>query len=110
MESIIVGDCPDDSINFTRATGCQNDGSFEFCLADDSSLIAEIEGMSPNISCQRGRGRAQCDIETEYLCMVSTDRLCVAPGSDVMTFAGWRLTCDLAAHPAITELVPTWYE
>jgi hypothetical protein len=110
LQSAMIDDCALDEIQFTQATGCLNDGSFEFCLANDATLIAEIEQMSPNIACGRGRGRAQCDLETEVLCSVSTDNLCLEPDSYVMSAAGWRLTCAIAAHPAVDELVPTWYE
>jgi len=110
LQVAVGNECPVNEIQFTQATGCQNDGSFEFCIAHDAMLIATIEQISPNINCERGRGRAQCDLDTEYLCMVSTGGLCLMPGSDAMSSAGWRLTCELAAHPAIFELVPTWYE
>ncbi len=109
LQPAIVDHCPVGKMHFTRATGCQNDGSFEFCLTDDPALIAEIEQMSPNISCQPGRGRAQCNAGSEYLCMVSTTGLCVAPRG-ALNAVGWQLACDLAAQPVITELVPTWYE
>jgi hypothetical protein len=110
LESVAVDGCPAFKIRFTQATGCQNDGSFEFCLADDPVLITEIMQMSPNITCGPGRGRAQCDTETEVLCMVSTDGLCLPPSHGPINDAGWQLACDLAAHPAIFQLVPTWYE
>jgi hypothetical protein len=102
--------CPTHKIRFTQDTGCQNDGSVEFCLAaGDLAALESVRALAPNVRCMRAGGRARCDLDTEVLCMVETRGLCIAHHG-ALTDAGWALVCDLAALDAVREIVPTWYE
>ncbi|MBZ0301588.1 MAG: hypothetical protein K8J31_17715 [Anaerolineae bacterium] len=103
--------CAEEIIRFTPATGCRNDGSFEFCIpADDPAALAQVFSIAPNTTCVPGRGRAGCDTATQLLCLVGTDGMCQADQPEAMTNAAWQTTCDLAGLPFISQIVPTWYE
>ena len=102
--------CPTEKIAFTQDTGCLNDGSFEFCVPTENlNAMALVRQIVPQAECGPHRGRAGCDLETEVLCMVSIDRMCIERHG-AMTDGGWQTVCDLAALPHIREIVPTWYE
>jgi hypothetical protein len=57
----------------------------------------------------RAGGRAGCDLDTEVLCFLDTAGLCTAYHG-ALTDEGWQIVCELAALPAVREIVPTWYE
>ena len=102
--------CRMDKISFTQDIGCFNDGSFEFCLpADDTDALTAAQRIAPNIVCMRAGGRARCDLDTEILCLVSTDGMCQEL-QQPMTDSGWQTVCELAALPFVRQIVPTWYE
>jgi hypothetical protein len=101
---------PAEKIRFTQDTGCQNDGSVEFCLpAHDRAALDLVRALVPEVHCMQARGRAGCDLDREMLCMVETAELCVEIHG-AMTDAGWALINELAALDAVREIVPTWYE
>jgi hypothetical protein len=103
--------CPADKISFTQETGCQNDGSIEFCLpADDPAALAAVQRIAPGVTCLQTRGRAGCDLPSQRLCLVETRGMCRPDAARAMTDAGWRTVCDLAALPFVERIVPTWYE
>lgn len=102
--------CPTEKIAFTQETGCLNDGSFEFCVPIKTlEAMAQVKEIVPQAECGPHRGRAGCNTETELLCMVPVDRLCVTYHG-ALNDAGWQIVCDLAALPQIRAIVPTWYE
>lgn len=104
-------DCTEDHIAFTQATGCQNDGSFEFCIpAEDPAALVQVLELLPEANCAPGRGRAACDAATQLLCMVPTDNMCQAAQPDALTTSAWQTTCQLADLPFVDQIVPTWYE
>ncbi len=106
----VASSCPTEKIAFTQATGCQNDGSVEFCLpADDPAALDTVRQIAPEVSCQQAGGRAHCDLNTQILCLVETRGMCVAEYG-ALTDAGWQTVCDLAALPFVKQIVPTWYE
>ncbi len=98
-------------IMFDQSTGCQNDGSFEFCLpAYDPNAMQAVLRLAPGTSCGPGRGRAGCN-ENQLLCRVPTTGLCSPPNSRAaMSDFGWNLVCSLAGLEFIEAIVPTWYE
>jgi hypothetical protein len=107
--------CPTDQISFAQAEGCLNDGSIEFCIpADDPEVLAQVQAIVPGIECLPYGGRARCNRETQRLCMLSTDGMCITQGPDDSSYAmsdqGWATVCALAALPAVKQIVPTWYE
>ncbi len=102
--------CAVEKIQFTRDEGCFNDGSFEFCVANDAALLDSLHQSVPNVTCISSPGRARCDIQTQVLCMVSTDGLCRADQPGALTDDGWHLACSIAARPYIERIVATWYE
>lgn len=102
-----------DEIRFTQATGCQNDGSVEFCIPEgDPQLIARLQTIEASISCAGGGGRAGCyDPPGLLLCFYPTR---VPAQCDAMHGAmndeTWQDMCEIAALPEVTEIVPTWFE
>jgi hypothetical protein len=108
--------CPNgnsDKIRFEQATGCQNDGSVEFCIPDnDAALRAELTAIAPAITCMVGGGRANCLRSPGLLlCFYPTQvpEQCVAQNG-AMTAGAWADMCAIAAQPAIVEIVPTFAE
>ncbi len=103
--------CQSQKISFSQDTGCLNDGSFEFCIpVDDEGVLSAVREIAPNVECTQSRGRAQCDLESQLLCMVTTDGMCQTEPPETMNDIGWQTTCRLAALPFIQEIVATWYE
>lgn len=98
---------------FTQATGCSNDGSVEFCAPDgDAGVAAALAAISPTITCAPGGGRARClDAPGQLLCFYPTavPDQCVAQHG-ALTDAAWADVCAIAALPAITAIVATFYE
>jgi hypothetical protein len=104
-------DCAQNRIAFTQATGCQNDGSFEFCMpADDPAALEQVMALVPDANCISTPGRARCDMATQLLCMVPTDDMCHPDQPDALTTTAWQTTCQLADLPFVERIVPTWYE
>jgi hypothetical protein len=102
--------CPTDKIAFTQDTGCLNDGSVEFCiLADDPAALAAVWDIEPDVTCMRAGGRARCDTSTEILCLLPTRKQCPTY-HDALPDSRWQTVCDLAALPAVRQIMPTWYE
>lgn len=100
-----------DEIRFTQATGCQNDGSVEFCIpANDQGVLARLAAIEPAISCAAGGGRAGCnDPPGLWLCFYPTRAPAQCDGS-AMTDDTWQDMCEIAALPEVTEIVPTIFE
>jgi len=100
-------------IKFEQATGCQNDGSVEFCIPDnDAALRAELTAIAPAITCMVGGGRANClRAPGLLLCFYPTQvpDQCVAQNG-AMTAGAWADMCAIAAQSAIVEIVPTFAE
>src|SRR5262245_4629845 len=69
--------CRRDKFKFT---GCQNDGSVEFCAP--TALAPTLMSLAPNLRCQPGGGRAQCSRPDVWLCTYPTapPRECDMPG------------------------------
>ena len=105
--------CPTYKIDFTRKTGCQNDGAVEFCVPKDGlALQARIKALDSDITFVGSRGRAQCDIATELLGMYPVDR---EPGGDctasgALTRHAWSDVCLIASECKVRRVVPTFYE
>jgi hypothetical protein len=108
-----AGACPTAEIMFTRATGCANDGSVEFCIPDgNAALIARLEGYEMDISCASGGGRAGCLARPNLLlCFYPTSfpQQCEAMHG-AMTDDTWQDMCAIAALPEVTSIVPTILE
>lgn len=105
--------CSTEKIQFTQEDGCLNDGSFEFCIVNNNdALLSKLYETVPNMTCIRAGGRARCDLQTQMLCLVSTEGLCHAgqPQPRALTDEGWALACNLASQPYIEKIVATWYE
>ncbi len=105
--------CPVDKIAFSRLTGCSNDGSVEFCVpAGNDRLHRWLQSIEPSISFVGSQGRARCDLSREVLVMVPLDpepsAQCVT--SSEMTEAMWNKVCRMARHPAVKQVVHTFYE
>lgn len=102
--------CPTQKITFTQATGCLNDGSFEFCIpADDPAALKAVQQIAPGVNCIQAGGRAHCNLDTQRLCMVDTAGMCTATHG-AMNASGWQTVCAFAALPFVDKVVPTWYE
>jgi hypothetical protein len=102
--------CPTDKITFTQAEGCFNDGSVEFCIpAHDPEALQTVLTIAPQTTCIQAGGRARCNVNTELLCMVDTQKMCLRMESPISE-AGWQTICDLAQLSFIRQVVPTWYE
>lgn len=102
-----------DKIKFSRAESCANDGSVEWCVPeDDTELRATLTAIEPAITCAPGGGRARCNLTPGLLLCSYPTRYpeeCLAPHGEMKPEV-WDDMCAIAALPAITEIVPTWFE
>lgn len=98
-------------IQFNQEKGCFNDGSAEFCVPKDNTLLVQlIQAIAPQVTCRPGRGRAQCDRSSELLCFYPTGRTeCVKRNGALRTHA-WHELCEIAALPVVRSIVQTFYE
>lgn len=105
-------ECPTAKLRFTKATGCLNDGSVEFCLpVGDDALLAQVLVIAPTAhSAGGGGGRAGCSAPTEQLYFLPTTEADCVARHGAMTEKTWERVCRVAALPQIREIVPTWFE
>jgi hypothetical protein len=99
---------------FTRETGCQNDGSVEFCVAKaDLALQAKVRRIAPSVRTGTSRGRVGCEPKREILYFFPT------PGHDpavcsgrhgALTERAWGQLLELAALSGISRFAQTRYE
>lgn len=106
------GDCPTHKLTFTQATGCQNDGSVEFCLPRDPQLAVRIRALAPELQGPLGSsGRAGCDLAREELYLLPTrPGIECAQNSSTLTDEAWARLCRVAEDPSVSRIVPTWFE
>lgn len=100
-------------LQFTRADGCANDSSVEFCIPEgNAALEATLAGISEAITCAPGGGRARCNATPGLLlCFYPTTVPEQCETDDgAMTAAAWSDMCALTALPEITAIVPTIFE
>ena len=103
--------CPAHKLAFTKETGCQNDGSVEFCLpSGDDALVARARAIAPTIQAGQSRGRAGCDIPAETLYAFPTGEAECVERHGALVDDAWDRLCRLAALPEVRAIVPTWYE
>jgi hypothetical protein len=104
------GACPTHEIAFTQETGCQNDGSVEFCVPkDDAALKARLLEIDAAIKFVGSGGRARCDTSRQLLAMMPLgDGDCV--DGDAMTDSAWNKVCLIATERAVSAVVATWFE
>ena len=100
--------CREDKLAFTRATGCENDGSVELCIAPE--LAHAVELLAPTITCAPGGGRAGCDPATQLLCLLPTGPAECESRHGALTDEAWDTVCALTMLPAVARIVPTWFE
>lgn len=103
--------CRGDKMTFTQKDGCQNDGSVEFCVpAADAGLLAAVQRIAPSLRCNRGGGRARCDLNAELLCLFPTGEAECVARHGALKDAAWTQLCQIAALPQVRQIVPTWFE
>ncbi len=104
--------CATNEITFAKESGCQNDGSVEFCIRrGDNATLAAVREIASNVTCSRfGGGRARCDQASQQLCFYPTGAgECLAtPGA--LNERAWGEICGIANLDAVTKIVPTWFE
>jgi hypothetical protein len=106
--------CPTKKLAFTKATGCDNDGSVEFCVsAADEALQAKIRAIAPSVEFATvGMGRAKCDMTRELRASFPTRpnvrTECTSSGH--LTNHAWAEICTIAKEPEIRKIVPTFFE
>jgi hypothetical protein len=105
--------CPTEKLSFSRAKGCENDGSVEFCIPkDDAALRARLDGLGVKLTYLGSAGRARCDVQRETLVQFPTERedrhVCTADGA--LRRTPWAQLCTIAREPAVKAIVPTFYE
>ncbi len=100
-------------IKFQQATGCQNDGSVEFCIPDsDPKIQTMLSAISSTIRCSPGGGRANCNATPGLLlCFYPTSFPAECESSHgAMTTPTWSDMCSIVAMPEVSEIVPTFFE
>jgi hypothetical protein len=103
--------CPTDELAFTKGTGCQNDGSVEFCLpSGDDELLARVKEIAPTIQALPSQGRADCDVPAETLYLFPTGEAECVSRHGALEDAAWDTLCRIAALPEVRKIVPTFYE
>lgn len=104
--------CHTEKLAFTQATGCQNDGSVEFCIPTNMGIEAMLQTIEPAIHCAAGGGRAMCNATPNLL-------LCTYPlafpaqcatDHGAMTGDTFGDMCSIAAIPQVTMIVHTILE
>jgi hypothetical protein len=99
-------------IKFTRANGCGNDGSVEFCIpSNNADVLARVNAVSTTITCSAGGGRAMCNDASLLLCTYPT----AVPGQceaqyGAMNDPTWTQMCSLSAFAEIHAIVQTIFE
>ena len=92
--------CPAEKINFTKETGCHNDGYVQFCAPDGNKRVrAAIKRVAPTAE---KRSERHCD-EKESLFFLPVEvelGSCVERGG-AMTDKAWNQVCALARLPQI---------
>lgn len=103
--------CPEQKLSFNKDDGCENDGSLEFCIPrNDTVLLQKIHAIAPSVTCQPGVGRAQCDRDLMLLCFFPTgDKECVSHHGALKDRA-WSQVCEIAGLNDVLEITATWYE
>ncbi len=106
-----LGACQTKKIAFSQATGCQNDGSVEFCVPLGFEKV--ISAAVPQVRASAGAGRAGCVQGQERLFFYPTgvdDVATCAPNTTAMTDAAWKDMCRLAGFRQVKKIVPTVFE
>jgi hypothetical protein len=103
--------CPVSEIAFTQATGCQNDGSVEFCIPrGDDAVRASVTNIAPNVECITAGGRAGCNLATQLLCFYPVKESQCTSSHGALTDRAWADVCSLASLTAVKKIVPTFFE
>src|SRR5262245_3540526 len=101
--------CPTEVINFTKETGCANDGYVEFCVPQKNRrLRAAVRRIAPDVE---NKGLQHCG-PGELLFFLPVDvenGSCVERGG-AMTDKGWSRLCALARLPGIGGFRLTRFE
>lgn len=100
--------CREDKLAFTRATGCANDGSVEFCIPP--VLEHAFALIAPTVTCAVGGGRARCDPDTQLLCTFPTTGPACASPHGALVDEAWAALCAVSQLPDVTAIVPTIFE
>jgi hypothetical protein len=103
--------CQTKKIAFSQATGCQNDGSVEFCVPLGFEKV--VTTTVPQVRPTSGAGRAGCLQGRETLFFYPTrldDAATCVPNTTAMTDAAWKDMCRLAGFRQIKKIVPTFFE
>lgn len=107
--------CDATKIDFTQETGCQNDGSVEFCLPNRKpDVLVAIQAFAPTVYVVGPHtGRVGCDLTTETLAFLPTDwtdsTVCVERHG-ALTNQAWNTVCEIARQPDVKKIASTWYE
>ena len=91
--------CPEEKINFTKETGCRNDGYVQFCAADNKRARAAIKRIAPKAE---KRTERHCDEgQTLFFLPVGVEQRSCVERWGAMTDKGWNQVCALARLPEV---------
>jgi hypothetical protein len=95
--------CPEEKINFTKETGCHNDGYVEFCAPEGhKQLRAAITRIAP--TAQQRKERNCSENEVLFFLPIEVELgSCVERGG-AMTDKAWNQVCALARLRQITGI------
>jgi hypothetical protein len=101
--------CKLEKIAFDQAHACANDGTNEFCVADNAAAQTAVRAIFPGVRCMRGGGRANClDAPGQLLCFVNSGRCTTDHGATDDAY--WLTICDLSLLPQVNHITHTVYE
>jgi hypothetical protein len=100
--------CPVEKINFTKETGCQNDGYVRFCVPEGKKVRAAIKRIAPTAE---KRSEQKCsEKEVLYFLPIGVEQgSCVERGG-AMTDKAWNQVCALARLPQISGIRQVRFE
>jgi hypothetical protein len=101
--------CKVGKIAFDQGHACANDGSNEFCVADNTETHAAVRAIFPGVRCMRGGGRANClEAPGQLLCFIDNGQCTTSHGGTDDTY--WLRICDLSLLPQVNHITHTIYE
>ena len=95
--------CPTEKINFTKETGCHNDGYVKFCAPEgNKQLRAAIKRIAPTAEKRNERNCSEKEIL--FFLPIEVELGSCVERRGAMTDKAWKQVCALARLPQIAGI------